>query len=65
MWVGGCSNAKAGPWSMEEIEQLIAAMETIPYGKWSRVQQEKNFHHRSQVGHPATFTSAMCLHPRF
>ena len=45
-----CSNAKAGPWSMEEIEQLIDAMEHIPYGKWSRVQQERNFHHRSQVG---------------
>ena len=44
-----CSNAKAGPWSMEEIEQLIDAMETIPYGKWARVQQEKSFHHRSQV----------------
>ena len=44
-----CSGAKAGPWTMEEIERLILAMEEIPYGKWSKVQSERNFQHRSQV----------------
>lgn len=44
-----CSNTKAGPWSAEEIEQLIVAMEHVPYGKWAKVQSEYHFGHRSQV----------------
>lgn len=51
-----CSNAKAGAWTAEEIDKLITAMEKIPYGKWSRVQSEHHFHHRSQVLHPCTST---------
>lgn len=43
------NNTKAGPWSAEEIEQLIVAMEHVPYGKWAKVQSEYHFGHRSQV----------------